>query len=425
MNREFDLVVIGAGPAGLIASKTAAEKGLKVALIDVKKGISKITRTCCQFFYLSHYRGGQAYTGPVKVEMEYGKAKFTFPDLNFAVEYHGLLRSLYNWRCISPSGYCIYGYKNSLWGLAFDKEALLGGLLAEVEKLDVNVRNETMGLGAENTSDGVKVKVRDSKGKTSYIEAKKGIVADGVNSRIVESLGLNEKRQKLGEMRGFGYIMDGVECPYHPDTWITFIYPSITPDVFLEVSSVWMHPMASGCWQIATYVWVPDSPTDIVDRFITKSSFATWFKNAKIIKKTAALNSMQHPISEPAVGNFLIIGDAAAPVETWIQGAFACGYQAAKVVAKELGPTEYVDWWKKSFYFNDPKFIQDYFKLITAIKSLNLFFSDEEIDYLYSLLDGRLFPSIPQLFGELAKLSDKICKEKPELCERIRGLKAI
>ena len=39
MNPKFDLVVIGAGPAGLIASKTAAEKGLNVALIDVKKDI--------------------------------------------------------------------------------------------------------------------------------------------------------------------------------------------------------------------------------------------------------------------------------------------------------------------------------------------------------------------------------------------------
>jgi len=148
-------------------------------------------------------------------------------------------------------------------------------------------------------------------------------------------------------------------------------------------------------------------------------------RKAKTLKKTAFLNAMQQPISEPVAGNFLIIGDAAAPAETWIQGAFACGYQAARVAAKELDPTEYIDWWKKSFYFNDPKFVQDYFKLITAIKSLNLFFSDEEIDYLYSLLDGRVFTSIPQQFEELSKLSDKICKERPELCERIRGWKGI
>jgi len=40
----FDLAIVGAGPAGLMAAKTAAEKGLKVALIEKKSNVSTVTR---------------------------------------------------------------------------------------------------------------------------------------------------------------------------------------------------------------------------------------------------------------------------------------------------------------------------------------------------------------------------------------------
>ncbi len=46
---KYDVIVIGAGPAGLMAARTAAEDGLKVLLIERKKEITKINRLCAQF----------------------------------------------------------------------------------------------------------------------------------------------------------------------------------------------------------------------------------------------------------------------------------------------------------------------------------------------------------------------------------------
>ena len=37
MSNAYDLIVVGAGPAGLMAAKTAGEHGLKVALLEGKK----------------------------------------------------------------------------------------------------------------------------------------------------------------------------------------------------------------------------------------------------------------------------------------------------------------------------------------------------------------------------------------------------
>ena len=46
MSRKYDLVVVGAGPAGLTAAKMAAENGLSVALLERKDAPQEILRMC-------------------------------------------------------------------------------------------------------------------------------------------------------------------------------------------------------------------------------------------------------------------------------------------------------------------------------------------------------------------------------------------
>jgi len=49
---KYDLIIIGGGPGGLMAAKTAAEDGLKVVLIERKRNITEINRACSQIFYV-------------------------------------------------------------------------------------------------------------------------------------------------------------------------------------------------------------------------------------------------------------------------------------------------------------------------------------------------------------------------------------
>lgn len=46
MDMMYDVVIIGAGQAGLMAVKVAAEQNLKVVLIERKEKIPEVQRTC-------------------------------------------------------------------------------------------------------------------------------------------------------------------------------------------------------------------------------------------------------------------------------------------------------------------------------------------------------------------------------------------
>ena len=50
MAKRYDVVIVGAGPGGAMAAKTAAENGLKTALLERKTNPAEITRGCAMMF---------------------------------------------------------------------------------------------------------------------------------------------------------------------------------------------------------------------------------------------------------------------------------------------------------------------------------------------------------------------------------------
>ena len=48
MAKRYDVIVVGAGPAGLMAAKAAEEDGLEVALLEKKNDIPRVARACLQ-----------------------------------------------------------------------------------------------------------------------------------------------------------------------------------------------------------------------------------------------------------------------------------------------------------------------------------------------------------------------------------------
>jgi flavin-dependent dehydrogenase len=428
---KYDLIVVGGGPAGLMSVKKAAEDGLKVLLIERKKDLTKIHRACAQIFYIHKVTANHeveegrtradGYIDPVSVELLPDKTRFNFPVPGFSLDYDGPITPYYNWIDLSPSGYMIHRHPpdRNIWGVVFDKEHFLASLLSDAQKAGAEVWPETIGVWAENTLGGVKVRVR-GKSSEQTLEASKAIAADGVNSTIAESLGLNVERQVMAPPSTGGggglldYEMEGMEAdlPSFSFVWITI--PSINPFGNLGIGLKGM-----GISSFATMGTGNLSSKAVMENFMKHPRFAPWFRNARIVKKMATSRSggrgILAPLKEPVAGNVVIVGDAAAPIETWIQGAVAMAYMAVKGIEKELngqkGYSEYIDWWQKAFAFHDPR----YWKVVGSLAHLNSMCTDEEVDYLYSLFEGRVGCAL----GFITKNLELVKKGRPKLYEKL------
>jgi len=421
---KYDLIVVGGGPGGLIAAKTAAEDGLKVVLIERKRNITEINRPCCQIFYLDKLSptgsAKDGYLDPVSIECEAHKTCFHFPVPGFSVDYSGCLRPYVNWIHISPSGYRVnrYEWNNRSWGFYLDKEAFVGELLTSVVKAGVEVLPETIGLEAENTKDGVKVRVQ-GKSVEKTLEARTAIAADGVASKIVGSPGLDKTREVImpGRLGFVQYIMEGVETGLPESSWLTWTIPSIS-----HTGNVMVGLWANNRHMVGALAMNADA---VLKRFINHPKYAHMFRHAQIVKKSATVvgGRVLTPIREPVAGNVVIVGDAGALMETWIQGAVACGYQAVKAIEKELngekGYPEYIAWWQQAFGFNVNPPHSDVKRAVNAIYSLSGICSDDEVDYLYEVIQGKV--GVPSVL--IAQNIETIKTGRPKLHEKLMRVK--
>jgi digeranylgeranylglycerophospholipid reductase len=400
---KYDLIVVGGGPGGLMAARTAAEDGLKVLLIEKKKKITEIRRACLQLWYLK-WVCPDGYLEPVSVEKMPDKTRFHLQQLGVSVDYTGPLVPYSNAVWISPAGVQVAPFKNELFAYYFDKEILTADLLAQAIQAGAKVRAGVAGISAENTAKGVKVYARGPNGDEVF-EGRKAIAADGVNSAIAASLNMNEKRAVFMErVSGSPRILTGVECPINEcvNSHLSWTAPEMPGGNFM------LDPRDGEKWQFGGDLEaVKQHPV-----------YADWFKNAKLLYRTAFSATVRTANLNPVAGNVIAIGDAASPIETWVQGSMACGYQAVKALTKEMngqrGYEEYVTWWRQAFYFCDP----GYFKRIVSHHTLtwDKMCTNLEVDYIYDIFkDQRVVPTL-----ELARNPEIIKADRPELYKRVK-----
>jgi digeranylgeranylglycerophospholipid reductase len=403
---KYDIIIGGGGPAGLMAARTAARAGLKVLLLEKRHDISRIRRSCLQVLYLS-WISWDAYIEQITVEVSSSGATINFPGPGFSVDYRGTLTPYRNAIFLSPGGVRAYPIKDKLFGFYYDKSVLVAGLLTEAGTAGAEIRSGATVLNARDDGQSVTVRYSDDTGEHD-VTARRLIAADGVNSRIASGLGINADRKIfVPKMKGVGYVMDNVkpDIPGQESAWVSINIPSI------------------GSGRIGIGLWDGNLRyvgPDFNDAIAAFPRYAHWFADALVVDKRGFSATICTPLREPIHGNVLVLGDAAAPIETWIQGAMACGYQAVQAIMREdnnqPGFDWYTRWWQRAFFFNDPW----YFRKRAAHTLFNMICSDEELDYVYGLFPNkRVLPTL-----ELVRQPDVIKKDRPELHAKIiQGLK--
>ena len=417
MAKKFDLIVVGAGPTGLMAAKVAGENGLKVALIDKKQDIPKIKRACGEVININEYSWGDF------INFNARKGLLNFPVNGFNVSYKGPHRNIYGMYSYSPGGECIAmgdcgkarkSGDRERKGIAIDKEILLRGLLEEAIKNDVEIIPGTFIHEIKKKEETVIVGDGSKEFEGVFV-----IASDGLNSKLTQQLGFNKQRAFKGTLRCLFWYVTDIEPP--------------APDALIHIMAGKGAPALVGicCTYREGEYWIAIDDftykTDLeagAEYVMKKDAFAPWFKKLKKIRTASCVGNLYSAVAEPFKDNVLMVGDSVYSPQISINGGMICGWKAANAVVLSLlqgksnreGVASYLNWWKKDIVERFP------YAGGNPMESLN----DSETDYLFSLfkepLPGTLDPTTAGYYmqEQMVKIMPTISSEHPEILQKLQ-----
>lgn len=419
---DADIIIIGAGPAGLMAAKAASDEGLKVVIADKKKNIPVYNKPCCSMLLLEPDYHDE--------NLDTDNGKINFHNTGFSVDYGAEYVDLLGSMRFSPSLHP-FTIKSDQYPAAkvIDKETLAQNLFSAIDSAGVDIRPSTQGVIAEEIKDGVSVKIRDKKGEKD-LTAKFAFIADGVSSNVVNRMGFNKDRKLYAKGLALSFMIEGVNFPY-PDAFVAFIGKRYTSagQFYMLPKKMKKFGTGSNLWEL-TY-GVPTgmnvSPKEQLLKFKNEGPAKDWIAEAKILEEIGCAMSFYSPIANPANGRIVVLGDAASFQEVENQGALMCGYTAVKLAKEFLAGErdsldEYNEFWKRCFEFNHPGVVE-----ATARTYAIHTFSDDQLDYLFSLEDQFTTPGwinhctcADVMFKAFSKHYDRIKGDSVELAETIK-----
>ena len=394
MSEKYDVVVVGAGPAGSMAARAAARSGAKVLLLDKRRELG--------------------------VPVQCGEALSEDPlkDLGIKPDPRWIAGRTSAVKIVSPSGIAVRIAEKKIVGKVgyildrkvFDKHL---AMLAAKEGADVKVATLVDGIMMGNGRiRGVKAHGIDGR---LEVLADVIIAADGVGSRIARWAGMNTALKLVDIESGAQFQMVGIDFE-SSSTMEFYLGSKIAPSGY-----AWVFPKGEDMANVGLGVLGSRAERPAIEYLRDFVNKMPGLRKGKIIEINAGGVPVGGPIKKTVKDNLLVVGDAARQVNALTGGGIdmamragdIAGDVAAKAVAEgnvsEKRLNEYEKRWREQM----GKRLERYLKA----KNVFITLSDEDLDRLAKALSGAKFEKI-----SLTDMLKTLLKAHPKLLWKLRGL---
>ena len=390
MKSRYDVIIVGAGPAGSITAKTCAEGGLDVLLIEKRQEIGD----------------------PVRCAEGVGKdalIKHIAPDKRWiAAEVKGS-------RIIAPDGTQILMSGDAAMkdvGYTLERKVFDRVLAQKAAMAGAEVMVKTRATGLLRNNGGVSGIKAMFMGETRDIRADIVIGADGVES-------------KVGRWGG----IDTSLKPSDIETCAQFLVSNFDPGEYSEFymgenfapsGYVWIFP--KGGYTANVGVGILGSKSGNTRAITLLQKFVeTYIPEGKIVEMVVGGVPVSGPIKQTIADGLMLVGDAARQSDPLTGGGITNAMDAGKIAgevcikAKEKGDystrtlKEYEDRWRAT--------IGKELSRSLKVKNLLIRLTDEQLNQLAHSLDG-----IDASTLELSKLLAVLFKRNPKILLELRSL---
>jgi digeranylgeranylglycerophospholipid reductase len=309
MKNKYDVLVIGGGPAGALAAKTAVEKGLSACIVEKRQAIGTPVR-CAEGI------GREALHEFIDPDPRWISAEMTGAGI------------------VAPDGFFMKlesAYVGNKVGYILDRKFFDRELVWKAAEAGADVAVKSRASAPIMDHGVVKGAKVEYCGKVTKVGAEIVIAADGVESKFSRWCGIDTTVPVREIMSSVQYVMTDIDID--PHSTIFYLGNEVAPEGYL-----WVFPKGERSANVGIGISGKKSgeghrAKDYLDRFVKKT-----FPDGKTIEYIPGGVSVCRPLDSTVADGLMITGDAARVVDPLTGGgiynAMYTGRLAAQVAAE-------------------------------------------------------------------------------------------